>query len=142
MNEDDNCVPDKPCPKGFEEHKDDETGRCFLITTCPPSEHFDPRINKCVPDVITCPKGQHYDANLKKCILDCPKDQHFDPKLNKCVPDCPPGFHLENKVCTKTIIKHVTTVETVVRNFVTSNQPTFLLLLDTAQLCQLAGATL
>jgi hypothetical protein len=28
-----------------------------------------------------------------------------------------------------------------VRNFVTNNQPTFLLLLDTAQLCQLAGDT-
>src|SRR5919199_4280872 len=32
-------------------------------------------------------------------------------------------------------------LETVVRNFVSSNQPTFLLLLDTAQLCQLAVDT-
>src|ERR671930_2023512 len=32
-------------------------------------------------------------------------------------------------------------LESVVRNFVSSNQPTFLLLLDTAQLCQLAGDT-
>jgi hypothetical protein len=45
---------------------------------------------------------------------------------------------LENGACT--IIKHVTTVETVVRNFITK-QPTYLLLLDTAQLCQLAGDT-
>jgi hypothetical protein len=85
----------------------------------------------------------------------CQKWQHFDPKLNKCVPPCPPGYylkngvcvkgqiscprgyHLENGVCTRTIIKHLTTVETVVRNFVTA-KPTFLLLLDTAQLCQLA----
>jgi hypothetical protein len=66
--------------------------------------------------------------------------QQFDPKLNKCVDDprCPPGYDLENGVCTRTIVKRVTTVETVVRNFVT-NKPTFLLLLDTAQLCQLAG---
>jgi hypothetical protein len=65
--------------------------------------------------------------------------------LNRCVPDCPPGFHLQKGVCTKNIVinvtKKVTTVESVVRNFATSNQPTFLLLLDTAQLCQLAGDT-
>ena len=145
MNEDDNCFPDKPCPKGYERHANDETGKCFPITTYPPGQHFDPKVNKCVPDVITCPKGQHYDANLKKCIPDCPKDQHFNPILNRCVPDCPPGFHLQKRVCTKNIVinvtKKVTTVESVVRNFVTSNQPTFLLLLDTAQLCQLAGDT-
>jgi hypothetical protein len=93
------------------------------------------------PDVPSRPKGQHYDSKQKKCVPDCPKDQHFNPTLNKCIPDCPSGFHLENKVCTKTIIKRVTTVETVVRNFVTNNQPSFLLLLDTAQLCQLAGDT-
>ena len=34
----------------------------------------------------------------------------------------------------------LTTVETVVRNFISTN-PTFLLLLDTAHLCQLAGDT-
>jgi hypothetical protein len=141
MNEDDNCYPDKDCPKGFERHKDDETGKCFPITTCLPGQHFDPKINKCVPDAISCPKGQHYDTNLKKCITDCPKDQHFNPILNRCFPDCPPGYHLENKVCTRTIVKHITTVETVVRNFGTSNQPSFLLLLNTAQLCQLAGDT-
>jgi hypothetical protein len=90
MNEDDNCFPDKSCPKGFERHNEDETGKCFPITTCPPGQHFDPKVNKCAPDVITCPKGQHYDTNLKKCVPDnCPKDQHFDSKLNKCVPNPP-----------------------------------------------------
>ncbi len=116
-------------------------GKCEKVT-CPPDQHFDPKANKCVPNEITCPKGQHYDANLKKCIPDCPKDQHFNPILNRCVPDCPQGFHLENKVCTKTIVKHVTTVESVVRNFGIRNQPSsYMLLLDTAQICQLAGDT-
>jgi len=120
-----------------------ENGKCvYDPIKCPPGQHFDPKVNKCVPNVIKCPKGQHYDANLKKCIPDCSKGQHFNPILNGCVPDCPPGFHLENKVCTKTIVKHVTTVETVVRNFGISNQPSsYMLLLDTAQLCQLAGDT-
>ena len=141
MNEDDNCFPNKKCPQGYERHNEDETGKCFPIS-CPSGQHFDAKVNKCVPDIISCPKGQHYDTNLKKCIIDCPKDQHFNPILNRCVPDCPPGFHLENKVCTKTVVKHVTIVETVVRNFGISNQPSsYTLLLDTAQLCQLAGDT-
>ena len=53
---------------------------------------------------------------------------------------CPPGYHSVNGVCTRTIVKHVTTVETVIRDFVT-NKPSYMLLLDTAQLCQLAGDT-
>jgi hypothetical protein len=89
MNEDDNCFPDKPCPKGFERHNEDETGKCFPIKN-----------------------------------------------------PCQPGFHLDKEgACVRDITIRVTTVETVVRKFVTSNQPTFLLLLDTAQLCQLAGDT-
>ena len=87
MNEDDHCRPDKPCPKGFEEHADDETGKCFPIKN-----------------------------------------------------PCQPGFHLEKGVCTKNIVIKVTKVETIVKNFITS-QPTFLLLLNTAQLCQIAGNT-
>jgi hypothetical protein len=66
----------------------------------------------------------------------------------KCVKiTCPPGFHPVNKVCTKNIVinikkKVTTTVESVFKNlFVNPSQPTFLLLLDTAQLCQLAGDT-
>jgi hypothetical protein len=77
----------------------------------------------------------------------CPKDQHFDAIQNKCVPDCPPGYHKQKGVCTKNIVINVkkkvtTTYETIFRNFfVNPNQPKFLLLLDTAQLCQLAGYT-
>ena len=48
MNEDDNCRPDKPCPKGFEEHKDDETGKCFKII-CPRGSHLQDR--SCVRDI-------------------------------------------------------------------------------------------
>jgi hypothetical protein len=51
MNEDDHCFPDKPCPKGYERHNEDESGECFPIT-CPPGQHFDPKANKCVP---VCP---------------------------------------------------------------------------------------
>jgi hypothetical protein len=35
MNEDDNCFPDKPCPKGFELHAEDETGTCYPIEKPP-----------------------------------------------------------------------------------------------------------
>jgi hypothetical protein len=35
MNEDDNCYPDKPCPKGFERHAEDETGTCYPIKEPP-----------------------------------------------------------------------------------------------------------
>jgi hypothetical protein len=70
---------------------------------------------------------------------------------NKCEKiTCPPGFHLQKGVCIKNpknivinVKKRVTTTyETIFRNvFVNPNQPKFLLLLDTAQLCQLAGDT-
>jgi hypothetical protein len=53
MNEDDHCFPDKPCPKGYERHNEDESGKCFPIT-CPPDQQFDPKVNKCVP---ICPDG-------------------------------------------------------------------------------------
>jgi hypothetical protein len=77
----------------------------------------------------------------------CKKDERYDPNQKKCVPICPPGFHLQKGVCTKNIVINVkkrvtTTVETVFKNvFANPNQPTFLLLLDTAQLCQIAGDT-
>jgi hypothetical protein len=31
MNEDEQCYPDKPCPKGYERRDDDETGRCYSV---------------------------------------------------------------------------------------------------------------
>jgi hypothetical protein len=111
---------------------------------------------KCVYDPIKCKQGEQLVNDAcspcppdTKCPPPCPKDQHFDINKKKCVPDnpCPPGFHLQKGVCTKNIVINVkkkvtTTVETVFRNlFVNPNQPTFLLLLDTAQLCQLAGDT-
>jgi hypothetical protein len=60
------------------------------VPVCKTGEHFDPKVNECVPDVITCPKDQHYDTNQKKCVPDnCPKNQHYESKLNKCVPNPP-----------------------------------------------------
>jgi hypothetical protein len=124
---------------------------------CPKGQHFDDNQNQCVPDP-TCSPGQHYDPNQKKCIQDnCPNDQHFDPKVNKCVPNpickndgrydaiqnkciCPDGTKLLNGKCQE-IINITIVVHTVVKNSFSTSKPTFLLLLDTAQLCQLAGDT-
>jgi hypothetical protein len=143
------------CPSG--EHYDPEQKKCIPnVITCPKGQHYDTNLKRCIPD---CPKDQHFDPKLNKCItpcilpsqvsvavpcIQCPEDQHYDYNQKKCIPDkqCPPGFHLENKVCTKTITKRVTTVGTVFRNiFPNPNQPSFLLLLNTAQLCQIAGDT-
>jgi hypothetical protein len=81
------------------------------------------------------------------CVYDpikCKQDEQL--VNNKCEKiQCDPGFHLDKGICTKNIVINVkkkvtTTVENVFRNvFVNPNKPTFLLLLDTAQLCQLAG---
>jgi hypothetical protein len=124
---------------------------------CPKGQHFDDNQNQCVPDP-TCSPGQHYDPNQKKCIQDnCPNDQHFDPKVNKCVPNpickndgrydaiqnkciCPDGTKLINGKCQE-IINITIVVHKVVKNSFSTSKPTFLLLLDTAQLCQLAGDT-
>jgi hypothetical protein len=84
-----------------------------------------------------------------KCVYDpitCKSDEHLEN--GKCVPNstCIPGFQLQKGVCTKNIVinvtkKVITTTDTIFRNFVNPNQPKFLLLLNTAQLCQLAGDT-
>jgi hypothetical protein len=33
MNGDEHCFPNMPCPKGFENHAEDETGACYQVTT-------------------------------------------------------------------------------------------------------------
>jgi hypothetical protein len=33
MNGDGHCFPNMPCPKGFENHDQDETGTCYPVTT-------------------------------------------------------------------------------------------------------------
>jgi hypothetical protein len=125
---------------------------------CPQRPLFTVHIEngKCVYEPVKCPQGESVINDScspcppdARCPPSCSKDQHFDINKKKCVPDnpCPPGFHLQKGVCTKNIVINVkkkitTTVETVFRNlFVNPNQPKFLLLLDTAQLCQLAGDT-
>jgi hypothetical protein len=35
LNDDNHCVPDKPCPKGFEHHAEDESGACYPIKKPP-----------------------------------------------------------------------------------------------------------
>ncbi|MGB0027273.1 MAG: hypothetical protein WBP64_10565 [Nitrososphaeraceae archaeon] len=41
MNVKEHCFPDKPCPKGFERHNEDETGACYPM--CKPSPTIDYR---------------------------------------------------------------------------------------------------
>ena len=108
------------------------------VPACKAGEHFDPKANKCVPE--NCPKNQHFDSKLGKCISNpsC-KNGQYDPVQNKCVP-CPTGTKLVNGKC-REIIDIRIVVHTVVKNSFSTKQPTFLLLLDTAQLCQLAGDT-
>ena len=148
------CIPYKPpCPKvqgvtgGGGSSSDDCTpcpsieggaAKMCPVPACKPGEHFDPKANKCVPD--NCPKNQHFDSKLGKCISNpsC-KNGQYDPVQNKCVP-CPTGTKLVNGKC-REIIDIRIVVHTVVKNSFSTKQPTFLLLLDTAQLCQLAGDT-
>jgi hypothetical protein len=118
MNEDDNCRPDKPCPKGFAEHNDDETGKCYPIKNpqCPPGQHYDPNQKKCISDrppcpaVQTvssggstsgcppCPKPENGIAKMCPPPIFCKKDERYDPVQKKCVPNCPSRsiYHLAN----------------------------------------------
>jgi hypothetical protein len=54
-NGDNQCVPDKKCPKGFEHHDEDETGTCYPIPRkhCPNGFHQEGRV--CVEN--------HHDSN-------------------------------------------------------------------------------
>jgi hypothetical protein len=36
MNEDEQCFPDKPCPAGFTNHDEDETGTCYPVDPTTP----------------------------------------------------------------------------------------------------------
>jgi hypothetical protein len=79
-----------------------------------------PRQTKCAPN-IQCKNGE------------------YDPIQKRCVP-CPTGTKLLDGKCQE-IINITIVVHKVVKNSFITNNPTFLLLLDTAQLCQLAGDT-
>jgi hypothetical protein len=130
MNENEQCVPDKLCPKGFETHNEDKTGSCYPVKV-----------------KVDC-KNSPNDPN-------CPRQP---PKP----PSCPKGSKLINGKCQYVgiqqpqnviVIKTQFDTDTVTKNFISKNiisssssqgkqqQPTFLLLLDTAQLCQIAGDT-
>jgi hypothetical protein len=54
LNDDDHCVPDKPCPKGFEHHAQDETGTCYPVkkpsSSCPPGFHL--QNGACTKDIV------------------------------------------------------------------------------------------
>jgi hypothetical protein len=98
MNGDGHCVPDGPCPKGFESHDNDESGTCW------------PKDSK-----VPCPPGSHKVG--KHCEPDCSKGTHFTHFPFKCVPDlCPKGFHYVNGNCVKTIVIHKTVVKHITSN--------------------------
>jgi hypothetical protein len=128
---------------------------------------FHPEQNKCKPDQYgNCPSGFFLNDD-EHCVPDksCPSgfEHHAQDETGTCYPiikkppsSCPSGYHLQNGACTKNIVINVnqkvttTTVDTVTKNVISNNiftapsqgkQPTFLLLLDTAQLCQIAGDT-
>jgi hypothetical protein len=144
-------TPDDPsCKPDCTKNPNDSSCKVDCATnpsypSCPPpppvcktGEHFDPKANKCVPD--NCPKNQHYDSKQNKCVPNpiC-KNGEYDPVQNKCVP-CPTGTKLLDGKCQE-IINITIIVHKVVKNSFSTNNPTFLLLLDTAQLCKLAGDT-
>ena len=116
LNYKEQCIPDKACPSGFTRHNDDETGTCYPVT----------------------------------------KEEQQQPSL----PQPQPQQQASSVVVIKRPVIVKTKVETTVKNFITNNifsssgttttantgtfttqhnQPTSLLLLDSAQICQLAG---
>jgi hypothetical protein len=123
----------KPCP-GIE----GGAAKMCPVPVCKTGEHRDPSTNKCVPD--NCRKNEHYDSKLNKCVPNPPcKNGEYDPVQNKCV-QCPTGTKLLDGRCQE-VINITIVVHKVVKNSFSTSKPTFLLLLDTAQLCQLAGDT-
>jgi hypothetical protein len=142
--DDPKCNPD--CTKNPDDPRCQPCPPAGLGMSCPPvcktGEHYDPVQNKCIENP-TCPKDQHFDSKLNKCVPNpsCKKDERYDPVQNKCVPIiCPIGTELVNGKCQQ-LIRLKLVIHTVVKNSFSTKQPTFLLLLDTAQLCQLAGDT-
>ena len=135
LNDDENCVPDKKCPKGFEHHSDDETGTCHPVKVkvdCTKN----PKDSSCL---------QQQQEPLK--TLPCTKDSKLVNGKCQYV-----GIQQPQNVI---VVKTQVDTDTVTKNFISKNiispslssqgkqqqQPTFLLLLDTAQLCQIAGDT-
>jgi hypothetical protein len=130
------CISDKPtCPKVQGVSGGSSSDDC---QPCPGPEKGIAKL--CPPH--SCPPGQHFDPKLNKCVPNppCKKDERYDAVHNKCVPICPTGTELLKGKCQE-IINITIVVHKVVKNSFSTNQPTFLLLLDTAQLCQLAGDT-
>jgi hypothetical protein len=99
MNGDGHCVPDGPCPKGFQSHDNDESGTCWPKNPhqpCPPGSH---RVgNHCEPN---CPPGWHFIHFPSKCVKD---------------PTCQKGFHYVNGKCVRTIVVHKTVVKHITSN--------------------------
>jgi len=135
LNDDENCVPDKKCPKGFEHHSDDETGTCHPVKVkvdCTKN----PKDSSCL---------QQQQEPLK--TLPCTKDSKLVNGKCQYV-----GIQQPQNVI---VVKTQVDTDTVTKNFISKNiispslssqgkqqqQPTFLLLLDTAQLCLIAGDT-
>jgi hypothetical protein len=133
LNDDENCVPDKKCPKGFEHHNGDETGTCHPVKV-----------------KVDCTKNLKDSSCLQQQplkTLPCTKDSKLVNGKCQYV-----GIQQPQNVI---VVKTQVDTDTVTKNFISKNiispslssqdkqqqQPTFLLLLDTAQLCQIAGDT-
>jgi len=70
LNDDDHCVPDKPCPKGFEQHAEDESGTCYPVTIAPGA----------ATTIITTNSG---GSHVTGCELDIIPDE----STGQCVPN-------------------------------------------------------
>ncbi|MFL6320697.1 MAG: hypothetical protein ACJ72Q_09500 [Nitrososphaeraceae archaeon] len=142
-----NCPPP---PVDCTKNPDDPS--CKVDCTTNPDDPSCPPTPPCQPAVIgiscppppppppVCKLGEHLDPKANKCVpnIQC-KNGEYDPIQKRCVP-CPTGTKLLDGKCQE-IINITIVVHKVVKNSFITNNPTFLLLLDTAQLCQLAGDT-
>jgi hypothetical protein len=133
----DSSCPPTPPPPPCDPAKEDCTPPCDPAKEdCTPP--CDPAKEDCTPP---CPPVATGLSCPPPPPPPCKTGEHYDAKLKKCVPDkCPDGTERVNGECQQ-IIRLRLVIHTVVKNSFTTSQPKFLLLLDTAQLCQLAGDT-
>jgi hypothetical protein len=132
--------PPPPPPPPCDPAKEDCTPPCPPGSTdCTPP--CDPAKEDCTPPCPPVATGLSCPPPPPPPPPPCKDGEHYDTKLKKCIPDkCPEGTERVDGECQQ-IIRLRLVIHTVVKNSFTTNQPKFLLLLDTAQLCQLAGDT-
>lgn len=111
MNENGHCFPDKPCPKGFENHDNDETGTCYPISR------------------IDCPNGFHQEGHM--CV-----ENHHD---NNSGGNTRVIVKTKTETTIKNFI--INLFPSLFNAPVGTTQPNVLLLVDTGQICAAAGDT-